>query len=43
MKRKVKVDQNRLLGFRVQPKTEGSGAEQISAKLGAKIGVPPKA
>lgn len=41
MTQQVKLDQSKLLGFRIQPKKLGAG---VGAKIGAKIGngkLPP--
>lgn len=39
MKQEVKVDQSRLLGFRIQPKAIGGGVLALGAKVGGKAGV----
>lgn len=42
MKKQVKVDQSRLLGFRIQPKEVGGGVVALGAKVGGKPGIKVK-
>lgn len=42
MKKELKVDQSRLLGFRIQPKSIGGGVVALGAKVGGKLGVKIK-
>lgn len=39
MKIALKLDQSKLLGFRIQPKKVGEGVKALGAKIGVKIGV----
>lgn len=41
MTQQVKLDQSRLLGFRIQPKQVGSGVAGLGAKIGGKVGNKP--
>ncbi len=40
MKKTLKLDQSKLLGFKIQPKKAGEGVKALGAKVGgAKVGV----
>lgn len=42
MKKQVKLDQSKLLGFKIQPKQAGAGVKGIGAKVGiSKVGMKP--
>ncbi len=38
MKKTLKLDQSKLLGFKIQPKKAGESVKALGAKVGAKVG-----